>query len=60
MILPFTKDVIRQAKITNTDTLLDIGCGAGALSLMAAKSAKHVTGADISAPLIEFVMQRGE
>lgn len=58
MLLPFAKDIIRQAKITNTDTVLDVGCGAGALSLMAAKLADHFTGADISAPLIELATER--
>lgn len=58
MLRPFAQTILSHANIAPTDNVLDIGCGAGALSLMAAKEAKSVVGADISAPLIDLAAQR--
>lgn len=47
-----------RVKLRSTDRVLDIGCGAGALSLRAAKNAGHVTGVDVSEPLLNLARQR--
>ncbi|MGJ8564615.1 MAG: class I SAM-dependent methyltransferase [Alphaproteobacteria bacterium] len=58
MLLPFAEEITRQAQINKNDSVLDIGCGAGALSFMVAETAQEVLGADISSPLIELAVKR--
>lgn len=52
MLAPFADAVLERANITANDDVLDVGCGAGILSQMAAKKANSVLGLDISEPLI--------
>ena len=52
MLAPFADAILERAHITSTDEVLDVGCGAGILSQMAATHAKSVLGLDISEPLI--------
>ena len=59
MLSPFAEQILDKANIQPHETILDIGCGAGALSLMAARSAKSVLGVDISRPLLELAKERG-
>ncbi len=58
MLKPFADTILETAKITSNDDILDIGCGAGALSLMAAQKGQSVTGIDISSPLIGLAQKR--
>lgn len=60
MLLPFADQILAAANITPDEDVLDIGCGAGALSLMAAKMGRSVLGVDISNPLIDLAWQRSE
>lgn len=58
MLLPFAELVLEKANITDSDDVIDIGCGAGALSLMASRNARSVLGVDISRPLVELARTR--
>lgn len=58
MLAPFADAVIAAARSTEGERVTDIGCGAGALSLAAAAQGAHVTGVDISAPLIALATKR--
>jgi len=60
MLLPFANLIIETAKIEPEEHVLDIGCGGGALSLLASKFGRSVLGVDISEPLIELAWQRSE
>lgn len=53
--------IAARAKWSAGDKVLDIGCGAGALSMMAADAVGpggHVLATDISAPLLEATVER--
>lgn len=58
MLAPFADVILERAHITPHDHVLDVGCGAGILSQMAAKDAKSVLGLDISKPLIAHSKRR--
>ena len=60
MLLPFAEQVLTAAHITPKDDVLDIGCGGGALSLMASKLGNSVLGVDISKPLIDLAWERSK
>ncbi|MFI5590387.1 class I SAM-dependent methyltransferase [Amycolatopsis sp. NPDC051758] len=51
----FNEDLFRTAAIAPDDDVLDIGCGTGHVTLLAAKRASrgHVLGVDLSAPMLE-------
>ena len=52
MLGPFADLILEASNIKPDETVLDIGCGGGALSLRAAEAAQSVLGVDISKPLI--------
>jgi SAM-dependent methyltransferase len=58
MLAPFASMILKTAGISERESVLDIGCGAGALSMLAAKRGREVLGVDISKPLIDFAAQR--
>lgn len=58
MLLPFAERILEAADIAPHETVLDIGCGAGALSLLASEQATSVLGVDISQPLIDLARTR--
>ena len=58
MLLPFAHQILSSAQITPDDNVLDIGCGGGALSILASQTAKSVLGIDISKPLIALAKER--
>lgn len=58
MLRPFAIEVLNAANISQSDNVLDIGCGGGALSLLAAQSAARLCGVDVSAPLITLARKR--
>ncbi|MEV6642511.1 class I SAM-dependent methyltransferase [Amycolatopsis sp. NPDC051371] len=51
----FNDDLFRVAAITPDDHVLDVGCGTGHVTLLAARRAGrgHVVGVDLSAPMLE-------
>jgi len=55
IVAAFDDDLFRAAAINEKDRVLDIGCGTGQPTLMAARRAAqgHVFGIDISAPMLE-------
>ena len=54
-VAAFNDDFFRVAAIDADDRVLDIGCGTGQITLLAARQASrgHVVGVDISAPMLE-------
>ncbi|MGE6699207.1 class I SAM-dependent methyltransferase [Hyphomonas sp. NPDC076900] len=60
MLSPFVDVIISPVLPGPGQAVIDIGCGAGALSLNVAASAMNVsvTGVDVSAPLIELAKHR--
>lgn len=58
MLRPFSELILKTADIAPHETVLDIGCGAGALSLLASTQAASVLGVDISQPLIDLARER--
>lgn len=58
MLGPFADLILEASNIKPDETVLDIGCGGGALSLLAAEAAQSVLGVDISKPLIELAEKR--
>lgn len=60
MLAPFVEAIISPVLPGPGQAVIDIGCGAGALSLNVAASAVNVsvTGVDVSQPLIELAKQR--
>lgn len=60
MLLPFANLIVEAANIKADEHVLDIGCGGGALSLIASKLGQSVLGVDISEPLIKLSSERSE
>lgn len=58
MLSPFADLILEASNIKPDETVLDIGCGGGALSLRAAEAAQSVLGVDISKPLIRLAQKR--
>jgi ubiquinone/menaquinone biosynthesis C-methylase UbiE len=57
-LAPFTDVLLEQVQLSPPSTLLDVGCGCGALSLATAERAGSVVGVDISVPLTEIGSER--
>ncbi|GAB3988444.1 methyltransferase domain-containing protein [Actinoallomurus acanthiterrae] len=55
MVAAFNDALFRAAAIDEDDRVLDVGCGTGQITLVAARRASrgHVVGVDISAPMLE-------
>lgn len=58
---PLTERLLKRTREFAFDAVLDVGCGAGELSLALARGRPHitVTGVDISADLVEVARERG-
>src|SRR5208283_2087005 len=52
--------VLSRVKIRPTDTVLDIGCGAGLLAVPIAKKCKLVTALDASSEMLKYLKQNAE
>ncbi|MEU0578374.1 methyltransferase domain-containing protein [Streptomyces griseoincarnatus] len=50
---PVTGPLLDAAALRVTDTVLDIGCGNGSVTRLAARRARHAVGIDLSAPMLE-------
>jgi ubiquinone/menaquinone biosynthesis C-methylase UbiE len=48
-----TQLLLRMAGVTAADAVLDVACGAGAVACAAARTARHVTGIDLTPAMIE-------
>jgi SAM-dependent methyltransferase len=61
LLRPFLDRILDRASLSDGEHVLDIGCGAGALTLQAAQvvgEKRGAVGVDISAPLIELSRKR--
>ncbi len=58
---PLTEHLLARTREFSFDAVLDIGCGAGELSLAIARGRPHVevTGIDIAGPLVTVARERG-
>lgn len=45
--------LLNAAALRDTDTVLDIGCGNGSVTRLAARRARHAVGIDLSAPMLK-------
>lgn len=52
-LAPFATELLRAAAIGSTERVLDIGCGCGATTMLAAADAAEVRGIDISEPMLD-------
>ena len=59
-LAPFTEALLEQVRLTPQCSLLDVGCGCGALTLAASMIAESAVGLDISVPLTEVASGRGQ
>ncbi len=57
-LAPFTEALLEQVRLSPDRSLLDVGCGCGALTLAAARFADSAVGIDISTPLTEVASER--
>jgi SAM-dependent methyltransferase len=63
MLAPFGHRLLAAAALEPGEQVLDVGCGNGAVSLEAASavgSGGHVTGLDLSAPMLSLARRRAE
>ena len=63
MLAAFGRRLLTAAVLEPGEQVLDVGCGNGAISLEAARavgSGGHVTGLDLSAPMLEVARRRAE
>jgi SAM-dependent methyltransferase len=58
MLGPITVELMKTANAKAGEHILDIGCGCGDTALTLAKTAAHVTGVDISRPMLARAKQR--
>ena len=57
-LAPVTAALLAAAAIQPTDAVVDIGCGCGAMTLAAARTARRAVGVDISEPLVAVAAER--
>ena len=57
-LAPFTEALLEHVRLTRHRSVLDVGCGCGALTLAAARIADSAVGVDISVPLTEVASER--
>jgi SAM-dependent methyltransferase len=59
-LAPFTAALLTGAAPKAHEVVLDVGCGSGATTLMAAARADRATGIDLSLPLVELARHRAQ
>lgn len=57
-LAPFTEALLEQVRLAPHRSVLDVGCGCGALTLAAGRIADAVVGLDFSAPLVDVASER--
>lgn len=57
-LAPFTDALLERVQLDSDHSVLDVGCGAGATTLAAARFTRTALGADLSAPLLEVAAGR--
>ena len=60
MELPYTDRQLDCLEIQPTDTVLDVGCGPGRISILSARRAKRVTSLDASARMLEHLRENAQ
>ncbi len=53
-----TEALVERTRLESEHAVLDVGCGCGAMTLMAAGRARHATGVDFSEPLVTVATDR--
>lgn len=56
----YPKKILNKIKIEPNDSVLDVGCGSGAITIPMAKTAKKVTAMDISSKMLEILLEQAE
>ena len=56
----YHKQLLKQLNIKPTDTILDLGCGEGSITIPLSKLSKHVTGLDSSKKMLEILNEKCE
>ena len=56
----YAQEFIDKVDFTDVSTLLDFACGAGALSVLAAKKAEQIYGYDFSPKMLEFALENAQ
>lgn len=59
MLAPVAEAIVNQAAPQPHERVLDVGCGCGSTALMLAPRVRHVTGLDISEPMLALARARG-
>jgi ubiquinone/menaquinone biosynthesis C-methylase UbiE len=57
-LAPFTEALLQRIRLTPHGSVLDVGCGCGALTLAVARTADSAVGIDISVPLTQVASER--
>jgi SAM-dependent methyltransferase len=57
-LAPFAAELLRAAAIGSTDRVLDVGCGCGGTTMLAAHDAATARGIDISEPMLDQARTR--
>ena len=56
-LAPFATELLRAAAIGSTERVLDVGCGCGGTTMLAAQDAGEARGIDISAPMLDHARE---
>lgn len=54
----YQDELLKRLKLSKEDTVLDVGCGEGSITIPIAKKVKSVTGLDSSRNMLEFLNKR--
>lgn len=54
----YQEELLKRLKLSKDDTVLDVGCGEGSITIPIAKKVKSVTGLDSSKKMLEFLNKR--
>jgi len=57
-LAPFADELLRAADVRHGERVLDLGCGCGTTTLLAARPAERAVGVDISGPMLDHARAR--